>query len=178
MVPGFGGIYLDADVIVLKSFDPLRRYRTVMGRQSSNGICNGILISEKRAPFLRMLLEQYESYTGANEMWAVGSVEVPHTLARVFPSFIYVEEASLNRPSWDEVDKIYERAYNWTGNYAIHLWLRVQKMKNVTLVPQSAADIDCNNATIGQVARHVYYESQSMEPSKCNELDKKTFLSR
>jgi len=165
----FGGIYLDADVIVLKSFDPLRRYRTTMGRENSYGVCNGIIVSAKRAPFIRMLLEQYDSYTGDNEVWAYRSVLVPHTLSTVFQGLIHIEETSLHRPNWQELDQIYEKSYNWTNNYAMHLWVGLQIRTNVSFVPQSVADIDCNNSTIGHMGRHVYYGSELMTSPECND---------
>jgi len=158
MFSEFGGIYIDADVIVLKSFDPLRRYRTTMGRESGFGICNGIIISAKGAPFIRILLEQYDSYFGNNEEWGWRSVIVVHELAKYFEKYLHVEEASLHRPNWQELDQIFEKTYKWTNNYAIHLWLR---LVNHTLVPHSVAAIDCTSTTIGEVARHVIYGSMS-----------------
>jgi len=151
---------LDADVIVLKSFDPLRSFHTVMGRETVNGLCNGILISVKNSLFIRMLLEQYNNYTGENEAWAYRSVYFPHILAQRHPSWIHVEETSLHRPNWMERDQIYGKTmYDWKNNYSIHLWVRLQNGVNV---PQSVADIDCTNTTIAQIARHAYYGSKQL----------------
>jgi len=41
----YGGIYLDGDVLVVKSFTPLRRFPFVIGRQSPDGLCNGIMVA-------------------------------------------------------------------------------------------------------------------------------------
>jgi len=152
---------MDADVIVLKSFDPLRRYRTTMGRESSFGICNGIIISAKGAPFIRMLLEQYDSYTGENEGWAYRSVKVTHELAKNFQNYVHIEEKSLQRPGWQELDEIYIKKYNWTNNYSVHLWIRLQIDKNKKLIPNSVNKINCADTTIGEIARHVIYGSKS-----------------
>jgi len=160
MFAEFGGIYLDADVIVLKSFNPLRRYQTTMGRESSIGVCNGIMASAKGAPFTRILLEQYDSYSGDDEAWGYRSVLVPHTLSRLFSSYIHIEEKSLNRPNWQELNEIYKTTYNWSGNYAIHLWVRLQVKEDTKRVPESVAEIDCVDNTIGEIGRYVYYGSK------------------
>jgi len=160
----FGGIYLDGDVIVLKSFDELRRYRTVMGREIRKGICNTIMVSVKQAPFIRMLLEQYKDYTGFWEEWGYRSVQVPHILAAEFPSLIHVEETRLNRPNWAELEQIYDEGvlYDWKQNYAIHLWIRMQRKKDASKLAQSPEQIDCVRSTFGEIARLAYYGSSSL----------------
>jgi hypothetical protein len=149
----FGGIYIDADVIILRSFDPLRNYPTVMGRERNNGICNGIIIAEPQAPFIKLLLEQYKNYSFERETWAFRSVEYPHLLSLRFPELIHVENTSLQHPSWYELEQIYIKVYNWTENYAMHLWVR----KWPGNLPESASDVDCLGATLGEIARHVVY---------------------
>ena len=61
-VSAYGGIYLDTDVLVLKSLDPLRVHKLTLGVSGPNEISNGIIIARRGAPFLRMWLENYHSY--------------------------------------------------------------------------------------------------------------------
>ena len=43
----YGGIYLDLDVIVLKSFDPILRYATTMGLERTGWLDNGIIFPKQ-----------------------------------------------------------------------------------------------------------------------------------
>ena len=61
-VADFGGIYLDTDMLILKSFDPLRGHDLVIARDSDKSIANGIMIARKGALFLRLWLENYRNY--------------------------------------------------------------------------------------------------------------------
>jgi len=71
----FGGIYLDPDVLVLRSFDPLRRKSLTMGRESSASISNGIIVGRRGAVFMRLWLEAYRTFNP--DVWAYHSTEVP-----------------------------------------------------------------------------------------------------
>lgn len=150
---GYGGIYLDPDVLVLKSFDPLRYHSFVLGRESDDSVGNGIILSRPKASFLHLLLEQYWSYAGEKEEWATQSVHNVHKLALIYRHLIHVEERSLNRPNWLERAQIYEGNYDWKNeNYAIHLWLRLWPKEKV---PSNWEDLTHVNTTIGLIARHI-----------------------
>ena len=50
-----GGIYIDTDVFVIKSFDPLRKYNFTMGIEyhgNPGRLNNGVIVAAKEAPFL------------------------------------------------------------------------------------------------------------------------------
>jgi len=163
----FGGIYLDADVIVLKTFDPLRRFHTTMGRERPDGVCNAIMLCSKGAPFMRLLKDQYESYnTVGEETWALRSVEVPHKLAQIFNSWIHIEEDTLNRPNSYELQLIFDQAHDWSKNYAIHTWVRVRLWNGGLNIPNTIQDLECGNATISQIGRLTLYGSTVI--SRCN----------
>lgn len=52
----YGGIYLDMDVVSLKSFDDILNHSFVLGQEGESGeigLCNGVILSQPRAPFLR-----------------------------------------------------------------------------------------------------------------------------
>ena len=55
-----GGIYLDTDILVLRSFDDLRKYEMTLGLEAKGGICNGIIVARKGAPAIRRWMTSYE----------------------------------------------------------------------------------------------------------------------
>lgn len=56
----YGGIYLDMDVEVIKSFNPLLSQNTILGMEIENGIEAGIFGAEKHAKWLKDCLEYYK----------------------------------------------------------------------------------------------------------------------
>ena len=73
-----GGIYLDPDVLVLRSFDPLRRMPLTLAREHMKPfliISNGIIICRRGVVFMRLWLESYRTYDPDD--WAYNSVRVP-----------------------------------------------------------------------------------------------------
>ena len=74
----FGGIYLDPDVLVLRSFDPLRRMPLTVGRESLEpvaAVANGIIACRRGAVFMRLWLETYRTYNP--RAWAYHSTKIP-----------------------------------------------------------------------------------------------------
>ena len=57
----YGGIYMDLDMIILKSFDPLRVYELTMGRATSITLANGLMVSKPNASFLRIWHNNYKN---------------------------------------------------------------------------------------------------------------------
>lgn len=155
---------MDPDVIVLKSFDPLRNYSMALGREREDGVCNGIMVAQKGALFLRLMLEQYHSYKGLKEEWAEKSVHNVHTLARVYPHLVHVEETSLNRPNWREKLLIYDGCYDWRENYAIHLWIRTWPEKER---PTRMADVIGKTTTLGSISRLILFEKNDCTSGSC-----------
>ena len=156
----YGGIYLDTDVIVVRSFDPLRlNYSVVLGRETGGGLNNGIIVGRRNAPFLRIWLEAYRSYQGEREVWGYTPVILPHRLAEIFPHLVHVEERSIARPNWtpEEMERLYNgTTYNWTSNYCVHWWSHVSA-NWMQLAPRGLDDVGRINSTLGQVVRHALY---------------------
>lgn len=57
----YGGIYLDADVEVIKSFTPLLNKQIIIGEEASGDIEAAVLGAEKGAPWLKACLEYYQN---------------------------------------------------------------------------------------------------------------------
>lgn len=57
----YGGIYLDTDVEVFKSFDPLLSERCFLGFESNDYLCTAVIGCEPRNGFICQFLESYNS---------------------------------------------------------------------------------------------------------------------
>ena len=82
-----GGIYLDCDVLVMRDFDALLGHSCVLGLQGEpprEGLCNGVILAEKGASFLRRWRETYRTFRsrGRDDFWSEHSVAMPLKLAR------------------------------------------------------------------------------------------------
>jgi hypothetical protein len=82
-----GGIYLDMDVITLRSFDTLRHSKrdVVLGYEGGDrhGLCNAIILARKDAPFLKKWIESYTDFSPKE--WNYHSVLLPKELAANSP---------------------------------------------------------------------------------------------
>jgi len=128
-----GGIYLDADVLVQRSFDDLLDHSTVLGQEGVDaewGLTNAVILAEPQAPFLRRWLEEYRSFRGTGQLdcsWNEHSVQLPWKLAQKHPNEVTIlPHTAFFWPLWveDHLRWIFESdepipAY---GAYANHLW--------------------------------------------------------
>lgn len=149
----YGGIYLDLDVIVVKSFDPLLKYDITMGNEGKRLLCNGVLVAKPWTEF--MILWHREFTTYKDNVWGHHAVVVPGKLETKYPNLIHTEPRSLHHPSWEERDFLYKerQLYDWrSNNYACHLWIRFHTKKH------NATDIKTWNTTVGELFRYVYYD--------------------
>ena len=153
----YGGIYLDTDVMVVKSFDDLRKYPCTLGLEGDY-VCGGIIIAAKDSTFLALWINYFlEDYRV--DKWAYNSGEVPTKLATRYPQLVHIEKESLNRPNYKEMDKIWgSEKYDWRNkNYAIHTWIRLSKRPKPT--PENIKKM---NGTFGEIARLVVYGRTDM----------------
>lgn len=152
-----GGIYLDLDVLVTKPFDDLRRYPCSIGLEGSDRVCGGIVVCSKDAPFLTLWINSYlDDYQV--KTWAYNTGMVPYKLWKRYPHLVHVEERSLHRPNYAELDKIYGNdVVNWNDNYSVHLWYRVWQKSKLYTVEPNEENIKTMNSTFGQIARQIFY---------------------
>ena len=57
----FGGIYLDTDVGVIKSFDPFLQHQSFIGEERCHTIGSGVIGAEKNTPWIGDFLDLYKS---------------------------------------------------------------------------------------------------------------------
>jgi Glycosyltransferase sugar-binding region containing DXD motif len=131
-----GGIYLDTDVFIHKSFDCLLEHSTVLGEQGINGrvhgLCNAVILAEAQAPFLQKWYAEYKWFRsrGQDRFWDEHSVKVPYALAKEFSNEVTVlPQSAFFFPSCmpEGVTSMFASAepIDLSGSYASHLWERV-----------------------------------------------------
>jgi hypothetical protein len=88
-----GGIYLDSDTYALAGLAELRRYPFTMGyegsRWSSGKLNNGLMLSQRGAPFAQLLRDSYRDWDGSG--WDQQSCRTPFVLALAHPELVHVE---------------------------------------------------------------------------------------
>ena len=127
-----GGIYLDADVIVQRSFDDLLDHSMVLGQEGENGrmgMANAIMLAEPNAKFLLRWIETYRNFRskGQDAYWSEHSVQIPSLLAEQHPDEIKIlPYRAFFWPLWtdDHIRWIFDSAdpIPMDETYANHLW--------------------------------------------------------
>ncbi|KAG8464935.1 hypothetical protein KFE25_012298 [Diacronema lutheri] len=128
-----GGIYLDMDVIALRSFDDLLAAALPAlgkeGRAGEHGLCNAVIVAPAGAPFLARWLDAYRTFDGA--LWAEHSVALPMRLALAHPTEVRRLDAdAFFWPLWDDAALrrlLLYREYDFGPNYATHLWAQAAR---------------------------------------------------
>ena len=152
MIADYGGIYLDHDIIVVKSFDTLRQYDFTIGREAPYSLNNGVMLGRQGTPFAQIWLETFRSPRLDMRHRGYESVRMAHRLSVLFPHLVHVENSSLAQPNYLNAHLFYRDYYNWSGNYAIHVMSEKPHRvpKNLIML----AGYDC---LLGEVMRFVYF---------------------
>ena len=129
-----GGIYLDADVFVHKSFDDLLENNTVLAEEGPDGyfgVGNAVMLAMPRSLFLTRWLDQYRWFRGGKDnkeaFWNEHSVQLPHFLRKLYPQDVTVlGHLAFFWPLWIEqhLDAIFRSNVHidLSSTYATHLW--------------------------------------------------------
>jgi len=126
----YGGIYLDADVLVHRSFDDLLGNSTVLGREGFDeedpSAADAVILGERQAPFLLRWMEEYRTFRGDEGYWSEHAVQVPARLAKEHPTEItMLPPTAFFYPLWTPSDIEWIFGSNKPipdGAYANHLW--------------------------------------------------------
>lgn len=128
-----GGIYLDADVFVHRSFDALLDNPAVLGQQGENGsygLANAIILSEPGSEFIDRWYDSYRTFRsrGRDEYWDEHSVKIPALLAARHPDLITIlPHRAFFWPRWhtDHLKMIFGTPsveIVTDATFATHLW--------------------------------------------------------
>jgi hypothetical protein len=123
-----GGIYLDTDFVVWRSFDSLLRDDCTMAHEGEAGwvgLGNSAIIAKPRAKFLIRWLEAYADFNDSE--WNRHSILLPRQLAANNPSEIRVHGfATFFWPLWNEqgLQRMYTEKVHEFGKAGLanHLW--------------------------------------------------------
>jgi len=150
-----GGIYLDDDVIVLRSLDELRKNDMVLGEENFDALANSVIIANKDSWFLKRWFEEYKNFN--DSIWSESSCFVPWSLWKLFPFDIHVVKEKMLRPNWEEISFIYQELFDWTENFTIHLFSRFMKLVDGTN-ERSLFELSVLNTTYGEIARFIFWD--------------------
>lgn len=125
-----GGIYLDIDVITVKSFEPLLTTTKdcIMGIQALDtqftGLCNATIIARPQSEFLKKWYDNYKTFD--NTVWDYHSVHLPRELSNKYPELIDIKPQEYFFPiSWWESEKqklFTNYNINLKNTYSMHMW--------------------------------------------------------
>ncbi|XP_078482119.1 uncharacterized protein LOC144743090 [Ciona intestinalis] len=124
-----GGIYVDNDVILLKSFDPLRHYSFVAGREHTHSINDGIMLVEQNSDFANKFY--HESYLKALENYDP-QIFFKYAQDGLYEFYrqhmgldVHIEEFAFNRPlpfdGYEGFGAAISSHYDLSENYVLHI---------------------------------------------------------
>lgn len=124
----YGGIYLDFDVLIFKSFSKfiLNSYQVeaifAWENKEFNAICNAVIIAPMYSKFLQRIYQSYQSFNSS--CWACHSVLLTGQLANIYSNEVHVLSSNaFFEPSWSHIEELYVyNQYDFQENYACHLW--------------------------------------------------------
>ena len=157
-----GGIYLDDDVVVLKSFDDFLDEQMVLGEENYDALANSVILANKDSWFLQKWFLEYRYFNDA--IWSHHSCFVPWGLWKLFPEKIHVAKENMLRPNWEEIFLIYKNHYNFSDNYAMHLYARFLTQVDKLEGDRSIQELMELDSTYGDLARFILVGDKTIRP--------------
>ncbi|XP_069130281.1 uncharacterized protein [Argopecten irradians] len=145
----YGGIYMDTDEILLRTLDPLRKHQFTLSKAFDVNLSNGLILSARDAGFLNIWIKAYDTYDP--NKWGYHSTIMPAKLSKIYPDMIHVENKTFVRPDAGHTKDLFQNNFDWSNNYAIHLFMRYYKKV------YSLTSIRTLNCTLGTVARFILF---------------------
>lgn len=100
----WGGIYMDTDALSLRSFDDLRGWKAVLGRQGGQELraTVGLMMFEKKSQLLLSLLDRMKrAYTGAWGVHAGSPGTSQFCMWEFLQTLAYVKECKVKIPKYE-----------------------------------------------------------------------------
>lgn len=146
----YGGIYLDYDVIVLNSLDPVRKFDATLGKEKPPKFIAGIIIGRKGALFLKLVYESYrDNYRWFD--WDYNCARVAYQIYLARPDLLHVEPYKFTTPDWHERNLLWDSVIDWRDLYLIHI------MGHSIRTEYTPDSIQQLNSTFGEIMRFIYY---------------------
>jgi hypothetical protein len=151
----YGGIYLDYDVIVVNSLDPVRRFDATMGKEKPPKFIAGIILARKGSTFLRLLHESYrDNYRPFD--WDYNCARIAYEIYVQRPDLLHVEPFKFTTPEWKDRHLLWYDIIDWSRLYVIHV------MGHFNWEEYNPEKIKTINSTFGQVMRYIYYGAHDL----------------
>lgn len=93
-----GGIYMDMDVEVVKSFDGLLNYPYLLGAETTTGIEGGIIGAEKGSPVIKQCLDFYDGRCFRNDDGTINIAGLPKVMYKQITQKCEIE--ITNKPNF------------------------------------------------------------------------------
>jgi len=145
----YGGIYLDYDVVVINSLNPLRSYDVTIGQEKTERLNFGVVIARHGAPFLRLLHLSYKDNYRPKD-WDYNCAVVAYRIYQNHSELVHVERRRLTTPDWLDRDLLWNKAIEWRDLYVVHVLGQVKTRFNPN-------NVRTMNNTFGQVMRFIFY---------------------
>ena len=148
----YGGIYLDYDVIVLNSFDPLRVFDLVAGKEKTEEMNAGILLAKPNAPFLHLWYESFRNNYRPHD-WDFNIAKLSYALLQKVPHLVHLETHRLSYPDPRDRDLLFDKVVEWHDLFCIHVIHHVLRRE------YTPENIKYLRSTFGEITRLTYYGS-------------------
>lgn len=122
----YGGIYLDADVEVLKSFDDLLHQKEFVGEDASGDIEAAVMGAEKGCPWVKECLDYYDNRHFVLPNGKFDMTPVPLLVHRVIQKYqnINVLPYTFFSPKDYNIGKIEQKEHTYTIHHYDGKWIR------------------------------------------------------
>jgi len=158
-----GGVYLDTDVICVKSFDDLLDGECILGTewQSSKaerscGTSDAIILAEKHSSFLRRWIDDYYMCYD-NKLYAYNACARPFTLSKQFPEEVNILPVeSFCKYSWhtEGFNSLFVENSNLDGAYTLHLFSSMNS-KHLELYDDLNNEVWKRNCTVTNIYKQI-----------------------
>ncbi|XP_053383765.1 uncharacterized protein LOC123535794 [Mercenaria mercenaria] len=136
----YGGIYLDTDIVVVKSLEPLRTHPCTMSSQSSGTVSSAFIMAEQNATFLQKWLDGYRyHYNGKNYVYN----------AMVYPKHIAKKTRTLYMWNWENCP---DHGHKLVILSFVKIVTGVEFMEYTYLL----------DSTVGSICRHVLFGNKEL----------------
>lgn len=167
-----GGIYLDTDVVCVRSFEPLLGHELVLGIEEEDaagctGLCNAVILAVSESPFLARWQAGFDPETsdwhgfrsrGRDKYWAEMSVRYPAHLAKKHPSEVTVlpQDRFFSPMCYEhELEEFFLGGFSVAPDaYCHHLWQSSSWVRD-NLGQVTSEEIRCVDSTFNRIARHI-----------------------
>jgi hypothetical protein len=172
-----GGIYLDTDVVCIKSFDDLLDENCILGLefmgQVNWGLCDAVILAKKGSKFLSHWKDNYDTKYASND-WSKDAVQVPFELAIKYPKTIrMVPPDFFFKYPWGEIGSnlLFNAIAPLEYAYCLHQYESTQDQFKKLCNYNDEKYIFSHNSTLSYIYRKIIWGDQKISfPEKGNYL--------